>query len=61
LPIREYRCDNCGNTFENIELEKTTGIVTCPKCKSKEVHTVFSVFSRSKPSKTSCDVASRFT
>jgi putative FmdB family regulatory protein len=41
LPIREYSCEKCGNTFENIEIEMTTGNVVCPNCKSREVQQVF--------------------
>ncbi len=61
MPIREYSCSKCGNKFENIEIEVTTGDVVCPNCKSREVQQVFSVFSRSKTNKASCDVSSRFT
>jgi putative FmdB family regulatory protein len=61
LPIREYSCSKCGNVFENIEIEVTTGNVVCPNCGSRNVEQVFSIFSSSTADKTSCDVSSRFT
>jgi len=61
LPIREYSCSTCGNIFEDIEIEMTTGDVVCPNCRSREVQQVFSIFSRSTTSKASCDVSRRFT
>jgi putative FmdB family regulatory protein len=61
LPIREYSCKKCGNVFENIEIDVTSGSVVCPNCRSKDVEQVFSIFSSSAPGKTSCDVSSRFT
>ena len=57
MPIREYICTKCGDAFENIEIDITTGKVVCPNCGSKRVEQVFSVFSSSKSGKSSCDVA----
>jgi len=61
LPIREYTSNECGNVFENIEIEVTTGNVVCPNCKSRDVQQAFSIFSSSTTAKASCDVSSRFT
>lgn len=57
MPIREYSCEKCGNRFENIEIEVTTGKVRCPNCGSKKVQPVFSIFSSSKANKSYCDVS----
>ena len=57
MPIREYVCTKCGDRFENIEIDITTGNVVCPNCGSKKVEQVFSVFSSSSSGKSSCDVA----
>ena len=61
MPIREYRCNRCGNVFENIEIEVTTGNVVCPNCKSRDVQQMFSIFSRSASGEASCNTNSRFT
>jgi putative FmdB family regulatory protein len=57
LPIREYVCGKCGNRFENIEIDVTTGRVVCPNCGSKTVEQVFSIFSSSRTGKSSCNIA----
>jgi putative FmdB family regulatory protein len=44
MPIYEYECENCGNTFERIYMspeDRPTEIV-CPECDSSEVHQLFS-------------------
>lgn len=46
MPIYEYKCDKCDNSFE--ELVSSTLIeVVCPICKSPEVQRQLSVFSAS--------------
>jgi putative FmdB family regulatory protein len=35
MPLYEYSCDNCGNTFE--KFERTEGDATCPECGSEAV------------------------
>ncbi|NLJ85589.1 MAG: zinc ribbon domain-containing protein [Firmicutes bacterium] len=42
MPLREFQCKNCGEQFE--ELVRSDTKVTCPKCKSEEVHGLLSVF-----------------
>ena len=61
MPIREYKCNKCGDVFENIEIEVTTGNVLCPNCKSRDVRQMFSLFSSSATDDSSCDVSSRYT
>lgn len=45
MPIYEYFCQDCQNRFEKLifstEEEKN---INCPKCKSKKVRRIFSVF-----------------
>ena len=42
MPIREYQCSECQNTFE--KLNPPDG-VECPNCGSKDVRQKFSTFS----------------
>jgi len=42
MPIREFQCDRCHNTFEELNPE---GEVKCPKCGSKDIEKRFSVCS----------------
>ncbi|MFQ5903041.1 MAG: zinc ribbon domain-containing protein [Candidatus Binatia bacterium] len=44
MPIYEYSCRRCHNSFEEIVLSAREA-VTCPKCASKEVERQLSVFS----------------
>ena len=60
MPIREYECKKCENIFENLEIDLTDGAIVCPKCRSKNVEKIFSLFSRADSSKSSCDVTKRF-
>jgi putative FmdB family regulatory protein len=60
MPIREYKCKKCGNIFENLEIDLKDGNVICPNCKSKNAERIFSLFLRSGPSKSSCDLTKRF-
>jgi putative FmdB family regulatory protein len=60
MPIREYKCKKCGNIFENLEIDLRDGNAMCPNCRSKNVEKVFSLFSRSSQSKSSCDITKRF-
>ena len=32
MPTYEYRCDNCGNEFEEIQSIKADALTHCPKC-----------------------------
>lgn len=46
MPVYEYKCDKCGETFSLVmgikEKEKTK--VECPQCKSDKVKPVYSTF-----------------
>ncbi len=51
MPIYDYTCRKCGNTFQRIEKisEHGTKKVKCPKCKSTRVEQVFgSVFVKTR-------------
>jgi putative FmdB family regulatory protein len=43
MPIYEYVCDDCGERYECIVMNKTTK-VTCPKCESGKKTVQLSVF-----------------
>lgn len=46
MPIYEYHCLQCGNSFEEIRnMEERDKEVICPKCHSTLVERVLSVFS----------------
>jgi len=44
MPIYEYTCENCGNTFQRIYMspEDRPSEMTCPECGSTDVRQVFS-------------------
>jgi putative FmdB family regulatory protein len=44
MPIYEYRCGQCDNSFEELVLSAREA-VACPKCESNEVEKQLSVFS----------------
>lgn len=46
MPIYEYRCENCGHTFEQRERldEHAAHQARCPKCGSEHLAHVFSSF-----------------
>jgi len=44
MPIYEYKCDNCGDIFEEL-VSGDTEKVPCPKCKSSSVHKLISLIS----------------
>jgi len=45
MPIYEFDCQDCGDSFESLVMSftKIDG-VTCPECKSKNVHKKISTF-----------------
>lgn len=45
MPIYEYRCEECGKTFEKIVFGSAAPEVECPGCHSKRVNKLFSSFS----------------
>lgn len=45
MPIYEFVCEGCGNTFEQLTLRRDEEEAVCPKCGGKECHRVMSGFS----------------
>ena len=41
MPIHEYKCDECGEVTEQLELSGDKEIETCPKC-GAETHMIMS-------------------
>ena len=46
MPTYEYRCQKCGETFEQVQhiSEHETAQPPCPKCESHEVEQLMSSF-----------------
>ncbi|MCP4181279.1 MAG: zinc ribbon domain-containing protein [bacterium] len=44
MPIYEYKCNDCGNSFEKLVARDTGDIYECPKCESTNTNKKFSVF-----------------
>ncbi|MEA3311584.1 MAG: zinc ribbon domain-containing protein [candidate division WOR-3 bacterium] len=45
MPVREFRCRDCGASFEFLILKKSDeGQASCPKCKSRNLKRLLSVF-----------------
>ncbi len=46
MPVYEYKCEKCGETFSLVmgikEKEKTE--IKCPKCQSNQIKPVYSTF-----------------
>lgn len=43
MPIYEYKCDKCGERFEEIVFGSDSSLA-CPKCQSKDVERQMSCF-----------------
>lgn len=46
MPIFEYSCDQCGETFETL-VRSSEQQVSCPGCSSSNIHKLVSMFARS--------------
>ncbi|MEK6528350.1 MAG: zinc ribbon domain-containing protein [Nitrospirota bacterium] len=46
MPIFEYKCEDCGEEFEQLVSGKNPEVI-CPKCSSKNLKKKFSVFGMS--------------
>jgi putative FmdB family regulatory protein len=58
MPIYEYRCSSCGETFEQIRRIRDADLGSqCPKCESEEIERLFSAFATGG----GCASGSRFT
>ena len=45
MPIYEFKCRKCHHTFEYLCFsQRDTDELTCPKCKSKKIEKLMSVF-----------------
>jgi putative FmdB family regulatory protein len=44
MPIYEYECENCGETFQRLYMspEDRPEEIACPGCDSSDVHQIFS-------------------
>jgi len=42
MPIYEYRCRNCGKTFEKLVMTSSAPPPPCPECGAAEVEKLFS-------------------
>lgn len=51
MPLFEYRCAECGSTFEAIVLSQSK--VSCPHCESEELERLHSTFAVSSGSRSS--------
>ena len=53
MPIFEYRCKDCGFTFEKIVFGSSDFEIECPECHSENVTKLFSPFSTTGNTKSS--------
>ena len=59
MPLYEYRCQQCGNSFEMLRrMQDADRELQCPDCKSEEVKRLLSTFTAGGCTAPS---ASRFT
>jgi len=48
MPLYEYRCHNCGETFEKLVRSSSNNAgIKCPQCASEDVNKAFSTFATS--------------
>lgn len=45
MPIYEYHCPECGNTFEHLARRLAEPAPVCPNCGAKKVEKLLSAFS----------------
>ncbi len=47
MPLYEYRCANCGQTFELLRrMGDADRDLACPKCESEEIERLLSTFAQ---------------
>ena len=51
MPIYEYRCQDCGTSFEKLVRSSDTGGPLCPSCGTAHLKQEFSVFAARANSK----------
>jgi putative FmdB family regulatory protein len=44
MPLYEYRCKECRNTFEELVTNSQNESINCPECESSDVMRLLSVF-----------------
>ena len=49
MPIYEYECSDCHQTFEFLVLPSTPAEPECPSCHSRKLQKVISIFGLSTP------------
>lgn len=59
MPIYDYRCKSCNNTYQKIVSYEKRNEASCPECNSKEKVQIFKV-SSTGPINSSCSSTSRF-
>ena len=42
MPIYEYKCEKCGNSFEKLVFSSDKEPVFCPECKAEDVKRLLS-------------------
>ena len=59
MPMYEYRCSVCGETFERlVRISEADRKQVCPKCRSEETTRIVSLFATSGTSRPSAGAAS---
>ncbi len=62
MPIYEYRCSACGETFEKLRRIQDADLpLDCPRCESDEIDRLLSAFATAGSTKGACTPSSRFT
>jgi putative FmdB family regulatory protein len=61
MPLYDYLCRDCGNTFEKLRSIKDADQgLECPHCHSAQIERLLSTFSSSSPGGCSTPANSRF-
>ena len=48
MPLYEYRCTSCGQTFEKLRrMQDADSDIQCPQCESEEIERLLSGFAMS--------------
>jgi putative FmdB family regulatory protein len=62
MPMYEYRCDECGNLYEQLRrMSDADRDLECPKCGSHDVERQLSAFAMSGGGAGACAPGGRFT
>ena len=44
MPLYEFQCDECNQSFEELLFGSAIDTVTCPDCGSSDIHKLISTF-----------------